>query len=157
MAGKIIIGKSVNSNLGHSGGKYGMWIARNGEEDITSCSKDELIFSTDTFGNASGAIGIGQYQVMPSSGSTAEQTVSVSAGSSATVSWTDLNIDLIWALNIGLGIGGGGNMASATDDSFQNAQAYGTNQSSTTINNTGSAARTTRVVAVRGFKTGGLY
>ena len=149
MAGKIIIGKSVNSNLGHSGGKYGMWIARNGEEDVTSCSKDELIFSTDTFGNASGAIGIGQYQVMPSSGSTAEQTVSVSAGSSATVSWTDLDIDVVWALNFGLGIGGGVNLGSA--------QAYATNQTSTTINNTGSATRTTRVVAVRGFKTGGLY
>ena len=46
---------------------------------------------------------------------------------------------------------------SATDDSYQNAQAYATNQTSTTINNTGSATRTTRVVAVRGFKTGGLY
>ena len=157
MATKILLGKSTNSNLGHSGGKYGLWIARPGEEDVTSCTKDELIFSTDAVGNVSGAIGVGQYQVMPSSGTSAEQTVSVNAGSSAVVSWTDLNIDLIWALNIGLGIGGGGNMASATDDSFQNAQAYGTNQSSTTINNTGSAARTTRVVAVRGFKTGGLY
>ena len=40
MAAKIILGKSTNSNLGHSGGKYGVWIARPGEEDVTSCTKD---------------------------------------------------------------------------------------------------------------------
>ena len=79
MAAKILLGKSTNTNL-HSGTKYGMWIARAGEEDVTTCAADELIFNTDTMGSVSGAIDAGQYQVMPSSGTTADVQVTVSAG-----------------------------------------------------------------------------
>ena len=160
---KLLIGKSTNTNLGHSGGKYGMWCTRGGlssnnhtynRHDITTCTKDQLCFSTDTFGNASGAIDAGQYQVMPTSGTVADVAISVSGGSTATLTWTDLDIDLIWAMSFNAGQGV---TSSPSNDSYTNAQNYGTNQTSTTISNTGSATRTTRDVAVRGMKTGGLW
>lgn len=154
MAAKILLGKSTNTNL-HSGTKYGMWIARAGEEDITTCAADELIFNTDTMGSVSGAIDAGQYQVMPSSGTTADVQISVSAGSTATFSFTDLDIDLIWAAAFGGALAGADNPNPTTQ--FMNTQAYATNQSSVSVSNTGAAARTGRMVAVRGMKTGGLW
>ena len=154
MAAKILLGKSTNTNL-HSGTKYGMWIARAGEEDVTTCAADELIFNTDTMGSVSGAIDAGQYQVMPSSGTTADVQVTVSAGSSATFSFTDLDIDLIWAASFGGALAGTNNANPTTQ--LMNAQGYATNQSSVSVSNTGATARTGRVAAIRAFKTGGLW
>ncbi len=154
MAAKILLGKSTNTNL-HSGTKYGMWIARAGEEDVTTCAADELIFNTDTMGSVSGAIDAGQYQVMPSSGTTADVQVTVSAGSTATFSFTDLDIDLIWAASFGGALAGTNNANPTTQ--LMNAQGYATNQSSVSVSNTGATARTGRVAAIRAFKTGGLW
>ena len=155
MANKILLGKSTNSNLGHSSAKYGLWICRDGEEDVTTCAKDELIFNTDTFGNASGAIGIGQLQVMPHSGTSASQQVSVSGGGTTAITWTDLDIDLIFAQSFAAGTGGGSGTAPANDQ-YQNAQSYG-GQTGVTISNTGSASLTSQVVAWRGFSSLSLY
>jgi hypothetical protein len=88
MANRVLLGKSTNSNLGHSSGKYGLYISRAGD-DVTNCTKDQLIFSTDDVGNASGAVDLGQFQVLPSSGSNASQSVSVASGATATVSFTN--------------------------------------------------------------------
>ena len=154
MAAKILLGKSTNTNL-HSGTKYGMWIARAGEEDVTTCAADELIFNTDTMGSVSGAIDAGQYQVMPSSGTTADVQVTVSAGSTATFSFTDLDIDLIWAASFGGALAGTNNANPTTQ--LMDAQGYATNQSSVSVSNTGATARTGRVAAIRAFKTGGLW
>ena len=154
MAAKILLGKSTNTNL-HSGTKYGMWIARAGEEDVTTCAADELIFNTDTMGSVSGAIDAGQYQVMPSSGTTADVQVTGAAGSTATFSFTDLDIDLIWAASFGGALAGTNNANPTTQ--LMNAQGYATNQSSVSVSNTGATARTGRVAAIRAFKTGGLW
>ena len=154
MAAKILLGKSTNTNL-HSGTKYGMWIARAGEEDVTTCAADELIFNTDTMGSVSGSIDAGHYQVMPSSGTTADVQVTVSAGSTATFSFTDLDIDLIWAASFGGALAGTNNANPTTQ--LMNAQGYATNQSSVSVSNTGATARTGRVAAIRAFKTGGLW
>ena len=162
---KILLGKSTNANLGHSGGKYGLWCTRGGnfiaspysnEHDITDCDKDELIFSTDMVGNTSGAIDAGQYQVMPSSGTNADQAFSIAGGSSATLSFTDLNIDLIWMAAFGADY----SVASGDDgaySTYSNAQGYGTNQTSVSVSNTGNKTRTGRAAAIRGMKTGGLW
>ena len=80
MAQKVWIGKSNHSNIGNTGNKYGLWITR---KDMASCTKDEINLNTDTFGNASGAIDVGQFQVIPTSGTTASQQVSISASGSA--------------------------------------------------------------------------
>ena len=132
-----------------------MWIARAGEEDVTTCAADELIFNTDTMGSVSGAVDAGQYQVMPSSGTTADVQVTVSAGSTATFSFTDLDIDLIWAASFGGALAGTNNANPTTQ--LMNAQGYATNQSSVSVSNTGATARTGRVAAIRAFKTGGLW
>ena len=88
MAARVLLGKSTNSTLGHSAGKYGLYISRTGD-DVTSCTKDQLVFNTDNIGNASGAIELGQFQVLPSSGSNASQEVSVNAGATLPVSFTN--------------------------------------------------------------------
>ena len=69
MANRVILGKSTNSNLGHSGGKFGLYISRAGD-DITNCTKDQLIFNTDNVGFNSGAVDVG------SSSSTGNELIS---------------------------------------------------------------------------------
>ena len=92
---------------------------------------------------------------MPSSGTTADVQVTVSAGSTATFSFTDLDIDLIWAASFGGALAGTNNANPTTQ--LMNAQGYATNQSSVSVSNTGATARTGRVAAIRAFKTGGLW
>ena len=89
MANRVLLGKSTNSNLGHSSGKFGLYISRAGD-DVTSCTADQLVFNTDNVGSVSGNIDVGQFQIVPTSGTNATVNVTVAAGSSATVSHTNL-------------------------------------------------------------------
>ena len=89
MANRILLGKSTNSNLGHSSGKFGLYISRTGD-DITNCTADQLIFNTDNVGSVSGAIDLGQFQVVPTSGTNATASINVNASSSATVPHANL-------------------------------------------------------------------
>ena len=41
MAARVLLGNSTNSNLGHSGGKFGLYVSANGK-DVTNCAKNEL-------------------------------------------------------------------------------------------------------------------
>ena len=64
MPSRVLLGKSTNSNLGHSGGKFGLFISATGR-DVTNCTKEQLSFSTDHIGNSGGAIDVGHFQVVP--------------------------------------------------------------------------------------------
>lgn len=64
MSARILLGRSTNSNLGHSSGKFGLYVSANGR-DVTNCTKEQLSFNTDHIGNASGAIDVGHFQVIP--------------------------------------------------------------------------------------------
>ena len=94
MAARVLLGKSTNSNLGHSAGKYGLYISRTGD-DITSCTADQLIFNTDNVGNTSDAIDLGQFQIIGQTDSggnnVAKTSHSVSAGGSATIDTDDVS------------------------------------------------------------------
>lgn len=150
------MGKSTNNNLGHSGGKYGMWIARHGEEDVTTCTKDELTLSTDTFGNASGAVDIGQFQVIPVSGTTASQEISISASGSQTVSYANIgtaNNFVMGYFSVGVYSQPGGNNDFSK---FMQSVGYG-GTSSITMNNSGSATITGTVTTWKGFSNAGLF
>ena len=50
MGSRVLLGKSTNSNLGHSSGKFGLYISRTGD-DVTNCTADQLIFNTDNVGS----------------------------------------------------------------------------------------------------------
>ena len=89
---RVLLGKSINSNLGHGSGKFGLYISRNGD-DVTSCTKDQLVFNTDDVGNNSGAVDLGQFQVLPVSGTSASVNTSVGAGATATVNFIDVDSD----------------------------------------------------------------
>lgn len=87
MAARVLLGESTNSNLGHSAGKYGLYVSKPGV-DVTTCTKEQLRFNTDNVGNASGAIDVGFFQAVGiSSGGSLVQSVSLSvaANSSGTV------------------------------------------------------------------------
>ena len=92
---------------------------------------------------------------MPYSGTNADQQVSVSGGSTATVNYTDLDIDINFIQAWAAGVGGGAGTAPANDQ-YQNAQSYG-GQSSVTMSNTGSTSLTARVVVWRGFSNLALF
>ena len=88
MAARVLLGESTNSNLGHSSGKYGLYVSKKGT-DVTTCTKEQLRFNTDNVGFSSGAIDVGFFQVVGiSSGGTLVQSasLSISASSSASIS-----------------------------------------------------------------------
>jgi len=157
MANRIILGKSTNSNLGHSGGKYGLYISRTGD-DITSCTADQLIFNTDNVGSVSGAIDLGQFQVVPTSGTNATASVSVNASATATVSHANLGTGNFLFTNNAFSSSDltGQNLTSdATTSRFGNAGFTGT--TSGTLSNGGNTSATFTVAVIRGFLTSSLF
>lgn len=156
MANRIILGKSTNSNLGHSGGKYGLYISRTGD-DITNCTADQLIFNTDNVGNTSAAIDVGQYKVVPITGTTATASVSVSASSSATFNFADFGINNLLFTNFSTAITNlADNNQSATISRFVNG-GLTTSTTSGTLSNSGNTAGTFTVAVIGGFSNAALF
>ena len=157
MANRIILGKSTNSNLGHSGGKFGLYISRPGD-DVTNCTKDQLIFNTDNVGSVSGAIDLGQFQVVPTSGTNATASVSASAGATASISHIDIGGGhLLFNKFIGSYADSGGQDSggSSSINKFLNGDfSSGTGGSLTNI---GNAAIVVDVAVFKGFSTGSLF
>ena len=150
MANRVIVGKSTNSNLGHTGGKFGLYISRTGD-DITNCTKDQLIFNTDNVGSTSGAIDLGQFQIVPIAGGTnASSSVTIAGGSSATISTE----------NLGTGNLLFGDFTSAPVGDVNTSQtvngAY-TGATSGSLANTGSTSLTLTVSVIKGFSTASLF
>jgi len=150
MGNRVILGKSTNTNLGHSGGKFGLYISRTGD-DITTCTKDQLIFNTDNVGSVSGAIDLGQFQIVPISGTTdASTSVTVASGSTATISTENLGTgNLLYTDFEGT--------FSAQDDFEQTLNGDYTGTTSGTISNTGDTSITSTVSVIKGFSTASLF
>ena len=150
MANRVLLGKSTNSNLGHTGGKFGLYISRTGD-DITNCTKDQLIFNTDNVGSTSGAIDLGQFQIVPIAGGTnASSSVTIAGGSSATISTANLGVgNLLF-----------GDFTSAPVGDVNTSQtvngAY-TGATSGSLTNTGSSSLTLTVSVIKGFSTASLF
>ena len=95
MAGRVLAGKSTNSNLGHSSGVYGLFVSAPGK-DITTCTDDQLLFTTDNGATGSNFISKGFFQIAPVSGGTSntapvvKQTDTVAAGATTTTSLTNI-------------------------------------------------------------------
>jgi hypothetical protein len=150
MANRLIIGKSTNTNLGHSGGKFGLYISRPGD-DITTCTKDQLVFNTDNAGAVAGAIDVGQFQIVPISGGTnASTNVTVASGSTATISTEDLGTgNLLYTDFQGA--------YTSLDDFAQTLNGDYTGTTSGTISNTGDTSITATISVIKGFSTLALF
>jgi hypothetical protein len=150
MANRLIIGKSTNTNLGHSGGKFGLYISREGD-DITTCTKDQLVFNTDNAGAVAGAIDVGQFQIVPISGGTnASTNVTVASGSTATISTEDLGTgNLLYTDFQGA--------YTSLDDFAQTLNGDYTGTTSGTISNTGDTSITATISVIKGFSTLALF
>ena len=150
MANRIIIGKSTNTNLGHTGGKFGLYISRAGD-DITTCTKDQLIFNTDNAGAVAGAIDVGQFQIVPISGGTdASTNVTVASGSTATISIEDLGTgNLLYTDFEGV--------FSPENNFEQTLNGDYTGATSGTISNTGDTSITATISVIKGFSTAALF
>lgn len=123
MANRLILGKNINSNHGHSAGSpgYGLYISRPGK-DVTTCTADELIFNTDNgTGTSLGRI-ISMYQLAPipvvGGGTTTTVTTTVSAGSTATLDLSSIDFGIDFGF-IGFGL-----LAPTTYSSTSNALSY---------------------------------
>lgn len=150
MANRIIIGKSTNTNLGHTGGKFGLYISREGD-DVTTCTKDQLIFNTDNAGAVAGAIDIGQFQIVPISGGTnASTNVTVAGGSTATINTEDLGTGNLLYTDF--------ERAFVPQDNFeQTLNGDYTGTTSGTLENTGTDSVTITVSVIKGFSTAALF
>lgn len=150
MANRVLLGESTNSNLGHTGGKFGLYISRAGD-DITNCTKDQLIFNTDNVGSSSGAIDLGQFQIVPISGGTsASSSVTIAGGASATISIENLGTG-----NLLFGDFGGAFVGQSTSSQTINGAYTGT--TSGTLTNTGATSLTMTVSVIKGFSTASLF
>ena len=150
MANRVIVGKSTNSNLGHTGGKFGLYISRTGD-DITNCSKDQLIFNTDNVGSVSGAIDLGQFQIVPIAGGTnASSSVTVAGGSSATISTANLGVGNLLFGDFTSSPVGDVNTSQTINGAYTGA-------TSGSLTNTGSTSLTLTVSVIKGFSTASLF
>jgi hypothetical protein len=150
MGNRVIVGKSTNTNLGHSGGKFGLYISREGD-DITNCTKDQLVFNTDNVGSVSGAIDLGQFQIVPISGGTdASTNVTVASGSTATISTEDLGTgNLLYTDFEGI--------LQSQSSSEQTLNGNYTGATSGIISNTGDTSITATVSVIKGFSAAALF
>jgi len=150
MANRLIVGKSTNTNLGHSGGKFGLYISRPGD-DITTCTADQLIFNTDNLGSVSGAIDIGQFQIVPIAGGTnASTNVTVASGSTAAISIENLGTGNLLYTDFEGTFVFEGNFEQTLNGDY-------TGTTSGTISNTGDTSVTATVSVIKGFSTAALF
>ena len=150
MANRLLLGKSTNSNLGHTGGKFGLYISRAGD-DVTNCTKDQLIFNTDNVGSTSGAIDLGQFQIVPIAGGTnASTSVTVSGGSSATISTENLGIGNLLFGDFTTDPVGDSNTSQTINGAYTGA-------TSGSLTNTGGTSLTVTVSVIKGFSTASLF
>jgi len=150
MANRLLLGKSTNSNLGHTGGKFGLYISRTGD-DVTNCTKDQLIFNTDNVGSVSGAIDLGQFQIVPIAGGTnASSSVTVAGGSSATISTENLGIGNLLFGDFTTAPVGDSNTSQTINGAYTGA-------TSGSLTNTGSTSLTLTVSVIKGFSTASLF
>ena len=102
MANRVIIGKNINTNHGHSNASpgYGIYVSRPGK-NVESCTADELIMNTDSGqGTSLGRIiGLFQLPAIPLQGGGTATTVSTNVTANTTTTISVANI------NFGLGLG----------------------------------------------------
>ena len=146
---RIILGKNINSNHGHSSGTpgFGLYISRPGK-DVTTCTADELIFNTDNGSGTSLARIISMYQLAPipvvGGGTTTTTTSTVTAGNTATLDLSSIDFGIDFGF-IGFGL-----LAPTSYSSTSSALSYDFSISESlntiTIENTGTAS-----VSVKSF------
>ena len=96
MANRILLGKNVNSNHGHSSSSagFGLYVSRQ-TKNVLTCTADELIFNTDNGLTTDVSRVVGMFQLAPidtSNNTTA--TTNVNANSTATISVSSVNFGL---------------------------------------------------------------
>lgn len=95
MANRLILGKNVNTNHGHSSASagFGLYVSRTGK-DVTSCTADELIFNTDNGSVTDVSRVIGMFQLAPITTSNASTTTTaVSSGATATIDLSSISFN----------------------------------------------------------------
>jgi len=155
MANRLILGKNINTNHGHSSGTpgYGLYISRPGK-DVTTCTADELVFNTDN--GSTGALSRirGLFQLAPiDTSNNTSTTTTISAGSTATIDLSSVDF------NFGFGLFGFGSTVLHTDSSASTGDTYNfdSTTSSISITNDGSSSITTQTIAVAKYSTLALF
>jgi len=96
---RVLVGKNVNSNHGHSTSNpgFGIYISRDGK-NVLSCTADELIMNTDNGqgSNIGRVLGMLQAPAIPQVGGGTATSVSttVNANTTATISVSNINFGL---------------------------------------------------------------
>lgn len=96
MANRILLGKNVNSNHGHSSSSagFGLYISR-ASKNVLTCTADELIFNTDNGSSTDVSRVVGMFQLAPiDTSNNTTTTTNVSANSTATISVSSVNFGL---------------------------------------------------------------
>jgi len=148
MANRLILGKNVNTNHGHSSGSagFGLYVSRTGK-DVTTCTADELIFNTDNGSITDVSRVIGMFQLAPitTAGDTTT-TTTLSSGATATIDLSNITF------NNAFGFIGYGNLnistSSSTSASFNIVESFA-NETITITNNTTQSLSVKSYVAPR--------
>ena len=128
-----------------------IWIEKTKAATLIDIDTQKLIFNTDNVGSTSGAIDLGQFQIVPIAGGTnASSSVTIAGGSSATISTANLGVgNLLF-----------GDFTSAPVGDVNTSQtvngAY-TGTTSGSLTNTGSTSLTLTVSVIKGFSTASLF
>ena len=152
MANRVLIGKGTTARGGDT--KYGMWVSRPGK-DVLTCSNDELIFDTDKGGTAD-IKGLFQLQVVSGVGEGQATSGSVSANTSATISYTNFswNFGVVPIFGSAFSTTGTG---SATSFSGQSFTINSISTSGVNITNTTGSAQVFKFSVIPRFSSNALF
>ncbi len=95
MANRLILGKNVNTNHGHSSASagFGLYVSRTGK-NVATCTADELIFNTDNGSVTDVSRVIGMFQLAPiTTGGATTTTTTLSSGATATIDLSNITFN----------------------------------------------------------------
>lgn len=138
LANRILLGKNVNTNHGHSTGSagFGLYVSRP-TKNVLTCTADELIFNTDNGSVTDVSRIIGIFQLAPITvGNATTTTTNLTSGSTATIDISNVTF------NLGFGFSGFGGVPVAQSSTASANVTYTNNFGNNTItikNNTTSS------------------
>ena len=141
MANRILAGKNINSNHGHSSGSpgHGIYVSRPGK-NVLSCTADELTLNTDNGQATSASRVFSMYQLVPiNSSNDAAASNNITTGATITIDISNITF------NFGLGFTAFGSVplgnVSGTNGTATNVS-YSTSTSEETLSMTNNGTAT---------------
>ena len=157
MADRILIGKNVNSNHGHSGASpgYGYYISKP-SKNVLSCTADELILNTDDGASGAAYLDKGLFYLQTVA-STSDSTVSASISSGASANFTIADAGYGFGITAFSSYFSGAYSSGGTGGTGYGITLNSTSSTTINITNNGGSTQTFTMAAMPVFSSSALF